>query len=132
MTTFEDLFNSYKFKDDSEREMFRQMYIDYINNLPDNFYKNQFKLAEDYPTDADWETWAEFLRHPAFDNWKSKQINVITNAETDKALAGEGLKDKESLNLLRARQEVLEESNKETKPTIVVMPMDLFFKKEDS
>jgi len=130
MTTFEDLFSSKKFKDREEQELFEQMFKNYVSDLPANFYENQFKLAEKYPT-ADYEAWASFLQHPAFDTWKSKQINIIANTETDKALAGGGLKDKESLNLLKARQDVIENSNSNSKPVIIVMPTDLFFKEED-
>ena len=130
MTTFTDLFGSYKFKDVTERAMFEQMFEKYSSELPANFYENQFKLAEKYPI-ADYEAWSNFLQHPAFDTWKSKQINTIANTEMDKALAGSGLKDKESLNLLKARQDVVNKDKKDTKPTIIVMPESLFFKKED-
>lgn len=130
MTTFEDLFNSKKFKNDVEKDTFKEMFNNYISDLPANFYENQFTLASKYPG-TDYELWSTFLQHSAFDTWKSKQISIIASTETDKALAGGGLKDKESLNLLKARQDVIESSNTSTKPVIIVMPTDLFFKEGD-
>lgn len=130
MTSFNELFGSKKFRNEKEQDQFEDMFNNYISDLPANFYENQFTLANKY-VGSDYESWAEFLQHPAFDTWKSKQINIIANTETDKALAGSGLRDKESLNLLKARQDVIESSNVTTKPTIIVMPMDLYFKDEE-
>lgn len=128
MTKFEELFKGKTFKDDAERDTYKQMFDFYVSDLPENFYANQFTLASKYDG-TDYEAWADFLQYPAFDTWKSKQINIIANTETDKALAG-GLKDRESVNLLKARQDVLDNDNKTIKPIVIVMPMDLFFKEE--
>lgn len=124
---FIDLFTSFKFKDDSQKKKFEKMFSDFMSELPANLYVNQFDLAKKYP-DANYEEWVLFLRHPALDTWKREQISVIAGTETDKALAAGGLKDKEALNLMKARQDILSAENSGTKPTIIVVPESLFFK----
>lgn len=129
MTTFEDLFSTMKFRNPTEEITFKDMFACYFSDIPANFYRNQFDLATQYPGTS-FEDWSRFLQHPAFDTWKSKQISIIANTSTDQALAGGGLKDKDSLNLLKARQDVLANENTDTKPTIIVIPESLFFKEE--
>ena len=126
--TFEELFASMKFTDETDKLKFRNMFSSYVSELPENFYLNQFELASKY-ADASYEDWTRFLQHQAFDNWKSKQVNLIASTETDKALAG-GLRDKESVNLLKARTEIIN-TDTEAKPTIIVIPESLFFKGDD-
>ena len=125
---FEELFNSMKFEDSSEQLRFESMFNNYTSDLPTNFYLNQFDLSNKYPG-TNFEDWTRFLQHQPFDSWKTKQVNLIASTETNKALAG-GLKDKDSVNLLKARSEIIE-SDTEIKPTIIVIPESLFFKKED-
>lgn len=126
--TFIELFGSMKFANDAEKDKFETMFSCYVSELPENFYLNQFELASKY-TGTSYEEWTKFLQHQAFDSWKTKQVNLIASTETDKALAG-GLRDKESVNLLKARTEIIN-SDTEVKPTIIVMPESLFFKGED-
>jgi hypothetical protein len=126
--TFKELFNSMKFVDSAERDKFENMFSFYVSELPENFYLNQFELANKYPGST-YEEWTRFLQHQAFDSWKTKQVNLIASTETDKALAG-GLRDKESVNLLKARTEIIN-TDTEVKPTIIVIPESLFFKEED-
>ena len=128
MTTFVDLFSSMKFTSPEERDKFENMFSCYIGELPENFYLNQFELAKKY-SGTNYEEWTKFLQHQAFDSWKTKQVNLIASTETDKALAG-GLRDKESVNLLKARTEIIN-TDTEVKPTIIVMPESLFFKGGD-
>ena len=125
---FEDLFSTMKFDDLLERTAFVGMFDNYNSDLPANFYLNQFELANKYPGTT-FENWTKFLQHQPFDSWKSKQVNLIASTETNKALAG-NLRDKDSVTLLKARTEIIE-SDTEVKPTIIVMPESLFFKKED-
>ena len=125
---FEDLFSTMKFDDLLERTAFVGMFDNYNSDLPTNFYLNQFELASKYPGTT-FENWTKFLQHQPFDSWKSKQVNLIASTETNKALAG-NLRDKDSVTLLKARTEIIE-SDTEVKPTIIVMPESLFFKKED-
>lgn len=125
---FEELFNSMKFEDSSEQLKFESMFNNYTSDLPANFYLNQFDLSNKYPG-TNFEDWTRFLQHQPLDSWKSKQVNLIASTETNKALAG-GLKDKDSVNLLKARSEIID-SDTEVKPTIIVIPESLFFKKED-
>lgn len=127
--TFEELFGSMKFTDATEKALFANMFSCYTSDLPENFYANQFELANKYPGTT-YEEWTRFLQHQAFSSWKSKQVNLIATTETDKALAG-GLHDKESVNLLKARTEIIN-TDTEVKPTIIVMPESLFFKGDDS
>ena len=129
-TSFENLFGTMKFTSKTQEETFKEMFKCYFSDIPANFYRNQFDLATQYPGTS-FEDWSSFLQHQAFDNWKSKQISIIASTETDVALAGGGLRDKESLNLLRARQDILATENADTKPTIIVMPESLFFKEDD-
>ena len=126
--TFKDLFDSMKFVNALEKDRFKVMFDYYVGELPTNFYLNQFELAAKY-AGTTYEDWTRFLQHPAFDSWKSKQVNLIASTETDKALAG-GLRDKESVNLLKARTEIIN-SDTEIKPTVIVMPESLYFKGDD-
>ena len=129
MITFENLFGTMKFVSEFEKNQMKLMFEFYISELPNNFYKNQFDLANDFPGTT-YEQWVKMLKHPAFDTWKSEQIAIIASTETDKALAGGGLGDKEAVNLLKARRDILADENKIDKPTIIVLPESLFFKEE--
>lgn len=124
---FNDLFGSMKFENSAERADFENLFTCYFSDLPTNFYINQFDLESKY-LGTSFENWSKFLQYSPFNSWKSKQISIIAGISTDQALAGEGLKDKESLNLLKARTGVLADESVETKPTIIVIPEDLFFK----
>lgn len=126
--TFTELFSSMKFSSGAEKLVFEDMFMNYTSDLPVNFYLNQFDLAKKYPSTS-YEDWTRFLQHPALSNWKTKQVNLIASTETDKALAG-GLRDKESVNLLKARTEIIS-TDTESKPTIIVVPESLFFKGAD-
>ena len=123
--TFNELFSSMKFINSAEKDNYETMFNYYISELPENFYLNQFELASKYPG-TNYENWTKFLQHQAFDSWKTKQVNLIASTTTDKALAG-GLRDKDSVNLLKARTEIIN-SDTEVKPTIIVIPESLFFK----
>ena len=101
-----------------------------MQNIPDNFYKNQFELSKEY-VGSSYEDWVKILKHPAFDSWKAEQIAIIASTQTDKALAGGDLSDKEAINLLKVRQDVLKDEKKTEKPTIIVIPESLFFKDEE-
>ena len=129
MDLFEDLFGTMAFANDTERKKIKILFLFYIYNIPDNFYKNQFELAKEYPGST-YNEWVKILKHPAFDTWKSEQIAIIATTQTDKALAGGDVLDKEALNLLKVRQDVLKEEKKVEKPTIIVIPNDLFFREE--
>lgn len=126
--TFVELFSSMKFKDASEKAKFNEMFSYYVSELPENFYLNQFELTSKY-AGTSYEDWTKFLQHQPFESWKTKQVNLIASTETDKALAG-GLRDKESVNLLKARTEIIN-TDTEVKPTIIVMPESLYFKEGD-
>lgn len=124
---FEELFNTMQFADTAEKDKYRKMFSDYVSELPANFYLNQFELASKY-SGTNYEEWTKFLQHQAFSSWKTKQVNLIANTETDKALAGSGgLRDKESVNLLKARTDIIN-TDTEAKPTIIVIPESLYFK----
>lgn len=129
MDLFEDLFSTMAFANDTERKKMKILFENYMDNIPDNFYKNQFELAKEYPGST-YNEWVKILKHPAFDTWKSEQIAIIATTQTDKALAGGDVLDKEALNLLKVRQDVLKEEKKVEKPTIIVIPNDLFFREE--
>lgn len=130
MDLFETLFSTMKFKNDFEKKKISLLFNEYMQNIPDNFYKNQFELSKEY-IGSSYEDWVKILKHPAFDSWKAEQIAIIASTQTDKALAGGDLSDKEAINLLKVRQDVLKDEKKTEKPTIIVIPESLFFKDED-
>ena len=128
---FDKIFGTMKFKDAADKKRIEILFNAYMENLPDNFYKNQFDLAKEIPGST-YEDWVRILTHPAFDTWKAKQIAIIATTSTDKALAGGDMDDKNAVNLLKVRQDVLNSEKKAEKPTIIVIPESLFFKgKED-
>ncbi len=86
---FEKLFGTMKFKDAMEKKIFVLMFNEYMANIPDNFYKNQFDLAKEIGGTT-FEMWVKFLTHGPFTSWKAEQIAIIANTQTDKALAGVG------------------------------------------
>ena len=128
--TFDILFGTMKFTSASERKKMEVMFDNYMADLPANFYRNQFDLAAQVPG-THYTDWVTFLKHPAFDSWKSEQIAIIASTETDKALAGGGIRDKEAVNLLKVRQEVLKDEKAVEKPTMIVIPESLFFREDD-
>ena len=130
MDLFETLFSTMKFKNDFEKKKISLLFNEYMQNIPDNFYKNQFELSKEY-IGSSYEDWVKILKHPAFDSWKAEQIAIIASTQTDKALAGGDLSDKEAINLLKVRQDVLKDEKKTEKPTIIVIPESLFFKDEE-
>lgn len=128
---FDKLFSTMKFDNSSDRKRMKILFEEYMKGIPENFYKNQFELAKEYDGST-YEDWVRILKHPAFDTWKSEQIAIIATTSTDKALAGgSDVDDKGALNLLKMRQDVLNSEKKVEKPTIIVIPESLFFKKED-
>ena len=48
MITFENLFGTMKFVNSSERKKISILFEEYLKDLPDNFYLNQFDLAKKY------------------------------------------------------------------------------------
>lgn len=127
---FDKLFSTMKFTNSSDRKRVKILFDEYMSNLPDNFYKNQFDLAKEYEGST-YEDWVRILKHPAFNSWKSEQIAIIATTSTDKALAGgSDVDDKGALALLKMRQDVLNSEKHVEKPTIIVIPEALFFKKE--
>lgn len=123
---FDRMFATMDFKSSKERRRFEDLFNQYMSDLPDNLYENQFSLAKKYP-ETNYEDWVRILKHPAFDSWKQEQVALIATTSTDRALAGVD-KDKDTLNLLRMRQDVLNAEKKVEKPTIIVIPEELFFR----
>jgi hypothetical protein len=130
MNKFDELFSTMSFKSDIEKKKLQILFESYMENIPANFYKNQFELTTDYPGST-YEEWVKILKHPAFNSWKSEQITIIATTQTDKALAGgDDMVSKDALNLLKIRQDVLKDEKKVDKPTIIVLPESLFFKED--
>lgn len=128
---FNKLFATMNFKNSTERKRFQDLFDSYMQDLPDNFYVDQFSLAKKYPG-THYEDWVRILKHPAFNTWKSEQIAIIATTATDKALAGGDEPSSEALNMLKLRQSVLSSEKKIEKPTIIVLPHSLFFEEEGS
>ena len=131
MTIFEQLLGTMKFTDMAERKHFEVLLKDYMSDLPANFYLNQFDLSAKY-AGSEYADWVRILKHPSFNTWKSEQIAIIATTSTDRALAGgSDLEDRDALNLLRARKDVLEAEKHVDKPTVIVIPESLFFTEDD-
>ncbi|MBO5711171.1 MAG: hypothetical protein J6R62_06640 [Rikenellaceae bacterium] len=126
---FDKLFATYNFANAKDRKLLESLFEMYMSDIPDNFYENQFSLAKKYPG-TQYADWVRILKHPAFGSWKAEQITIIATASTDKALAGQGDDGRDTLNLLKMRQDVLNQEKKTEKPTIIVIPEDLFFRED--
>lgn len=126
---FDRLFATYDFTSSKDRKLMESLFNMYMSDIPDNFYENQFSLAKKY-SGTSYEDWVRILKHPAFNSWKAEQIAIIATTSTDRALAGQGEDGRDTLNLLKMRQDVLNQEKKTEKPTIIVVPEDLFFREE--
>lgn len=128
---FNKLFATMAFKNSGERKRFQDLFELYMNDIPDNFYVDQFSLAKKYEGTS-YEDWVRILKHPAFNTWKSEQIAIIATTATDKALAGGDDTSTGALNLLKMRQDVLNAEKKIEKPTIIILPHSLFFEEDEN
>ena len=126
---FNKLFATYDFTNSKDRKLIESLFNMYMSDIPNNFYENQFSLAQKYEG-TNYEDWVRILKHPAFNSWKAEQIAIIATTSTDKALAGQGDDGKDTLNLLKMRQDVLNSEKKAEKPTIIVIPEELFFRED--
>ena len=123
------LIATYAFANAKDRRLLESLFEMYMSDIPNNFYENQFSLAAKY-SGTSYIDWVRILKHPAFNSWKAEQIAIIATTSTDKALAGQGDDGREALNLLKMRQDVLNQEKKAEKPTIIVIPEDLFFRED--
>lgn len=126
---FEKLFSTYQWTYPEEKIIIKDMFDKYQEDLPANFYLDQFGLAKKY-SGTDYAVWVKILKHPAFNSWKQEQITIIATTVTDKALAGQ-TGDAVALNLLKTRQQVLEAGKSVERPTIIVLPESLYFREDD-
>lgn len=126
---FEKLFSTYQWTYPEEKIIIKDMFDKYQEDLPANFYLDQFGLAKKY-SGTDYAVWVKILKHPAFNSWKQEQIAIIATTVTDKALAGQ-TGDAVALNLLKTRQQVLEAGKSVERPTIIVLPESLYFREDD-
>jgi hypothetical protein len=126
---FDRLFATYDFTSAKDRKLIESLFHMYMSEIPENFYENQFSLAKKYPG-TNYEDWVRILKHPAFGSWKAEQIAIIATTSTDKALAGQDDSGRDTLNLLKMRQDVLNQEKKTEKPTIIVIPEELFFRED--
>jgi len=127
---FDTLYANMRFQDESERDKFRILFNSYMENLPANFYKDQFTLAKEIG--GDYSDWVTLLSWDIFKAWKNEQISIIASVKTDEALAGnESLANKETLPLLKVRQDILKEEKTSDKPPMVILPESLFFSDEN-
>ena len=126
---FDRLFATYDFTSSKDRKLMESLFNMYMSDIPDNFYENQFSLAKKY-SGTSYEDWVRILKHPAFNSWKAEQIAIIATTSTDRALAGQGEDGRDTLNMLKMRQDILSQEKKTEKPTIIVIPEDLFFREE--
>jgi hypothetical protein len=120
------MFATMNFTSSKERRRIEDMFNSYMSDLPQNLYENQFSLQTKYEGTA-YQDWVRILKHPAFDTWKQQQIAIIATTSTDRALAGIDT-NKDTLSLLKMRQEVLNSEKSVEKPTIIVLPEELFFR----
>lgn len=125
---FDGMFATMEFSSSKERRRIEDMFNSYMSDLPQNLYENQFSLQAKYEGTS-YQDWVRILKHPAFDTWKQQQIAIIATTSTDRALAGID-NNKDTLSLLKMRQEVLNSEKNVEKPTIIVLPEELFFRGE--
>jgi hypothetical protein len=123
---FDSMFATMSFTSSKERRRIEDMFDSYMSDLPQNLYENQFSLQAKYEGTS-YQDWVRILTHPAFDTWKQQQIAIIATTSTDRALAGVDT-NKDTLSLLKMRQDVLNAEKTAEKPTIIVLPEELFFK----
>ena len=123
---FDSMFATMSFSSSKERRRIEDMFDSYMSDLPQNLYENQFSLQAKYEGTS-YQDWVRILTHPAFDTWKQQQIAIIATTSTDRALAGVDT-NKDTLSLLKMRQDVLNAEKTAEKPTIIVLPEELFFK----
>lgn len=123
---FDSMFATMSFTSSKERRRIEDMFDSYMSDLPQNLYENQFSLQSKYEGTS-YQDWVRILTHPAFDTWKQQQIAIIATTSTDRALAGVDT-NKDTLSLLKMRQDVLNAEKTAEKPTIIVLPEELFFK----
>jgi len=123
---FETLYKNMQFKDEVERDKFKTLFEEYMADLPANFYKDQFTLAKEIG--GEFSDWVRLLSWDTFRAWKNEQIAIIASVKTDEALAGnDSLANKETLPLLKVRQDILKEEKNSDKPPMVILPECLFF-----
>lgn len=123
---FDSMFATMDFTSSKERRRIEDMFNSYMSDLPQNLYENQFSLQTKYEGTS-YQDWVRILKHPAFDTWKQQQIAIIATTSTDRALAGIDT-NKDTLSLLKMRQEVLNSEKSVEKPTIIVLPEEVFFR----
>lgn len=127
---FNDVFQTMEFKNAIERKTFETLFDLYMSDLPANFYANQFELQKKY-AGTKFEQWVKMLEHLPFKNWKDKQVSLIVEANTNKALGGDMDLDREALNVLKLKKDIVEQEGSAELPTIIVIPESLYMKGED-
>lgn len=126
---FEELFQTMEFKDTSERLKIKILFDEYMKGIPDNFYLNQFELQEKY-TGTVYSDWYNILTHTPFKTFRDKQVSIIVETSTNKALGGQMDLDKDALNLLKMKKDIVQSESSSQKPIILVIPESLYFKEE--
>jgi hypothetical protein len=127
---FNEVFSSMQFKNPIEQKVFENLFNMYMSDLPANFYANQFELQKKY-TGTKFEQWVKMLEHLPFKNWKDKQVSLIVEANTNKALGGDMDLDREALNVLKLKKDIVADEGSAQLPTIIVIPESLYIKDED-
>lgn len=126
---FEELFQTMEFTDTSERLKIKILFEEYMKGIPDNFYLNQFELQEKY-TGTTYADWYKILTHTPFKTFRDKQVSIIVETSTNKALGGQMDLDKDALNLLKMKKDIVQTESSSQKPIIIVIPESLYFKEE--
>jgi hypothetical protein len=126
---FEELFQTMEFTDTSERLKIKILFEEYMKGIPDNFYLNQFELQEKY-TGTTYADWYKILTHTPFKTFRDKQVSIIVETSTNKALGGQMDLDKDALNLLKMKKDIVQSESSSQKPIIIVIPESLYFKEE--
>jgi hypothetical protein len=126
---FEELFQTMEFLDTSQKLKLKILFEEYMKGIPDNFYLNQFELQNKY-IGSQYQDWYKLLTHTPFKTFRDKQVSIIVETNTNKALGGQMDLDKDALNLLKMKKDIVQAETGSQKPVIIVIPESLYFKEE--
>jgi hypothetical protein len=126
---FDDLFQTMEFIDTPEKLKIKILFDEYMKGVPSNFYLNQFELQEKY-IGSTYSDWYKILSHTPFKTFRDKQVALIVETSTNRALGGDINLDKDALNLLKMKKDIVTAETSNQKPVVIVVPESLYFKEE--
>jgi len=126
---FDQLFQTMEFVDSAEKLKIKILFEEYMKDIPANFYLNQFELQNKY-IGSTYTDWYKILTHTPFKMFRDKQVSIIVETSTNRALGGDMSLDKDALNLLKMKKDIVEAESTSQKPIVIVIPESLYFKED--